>query len=931
MRTLIAALGSLAIGLAPLLCVHLADLPQVPKWRRPFYVAFVVGLAVATAALGVVWVLGWLGTEHPELLTLAAFALFVLVSAIPLGVFEFFMRRRRVRRELWREAHPNEDVLPQSRLERHMRRDLDRIAAWHAEAEIAMLADLAERGWVTTSRIEATDARRPSSDVLPASRARAVKYVSQQSVATRTALEAWTVGARTLAGAVNAQHLQAVKSRRKGFFDTVERSPLTEEQVEAVVCMDDRVRLIAAAGSGKTSTLVAKAAYAVAEGIVQADRILVLAFNDAAAREARDRLRTRLSSLGLPDAVEVRTFHSLGSALVGRARGRKPAVASYIAQRRETEVVAEIVALLSRRDPHFAGEWALFRAVYADAAPEEGPQDVPTLGNTLLTRSGDLVRSRGEQLIADWLWFQGVEFEYERPYPVDLADAEHRQYTPDFHYPAVDLWHEHFALDAAGAAPAHFDGYQQSIDWKRRVHRQHGSRYFETTTAQIDDGSLISRLTRELQSAGIVLQPDANRPVRGRPLLQEERLLDLFLKALRATKRDGISSAEYDRRAATLTRGGARNRALVFGRLLAQIRTEWDARLAADGTIDFEGMVAEAADALDNGRVAPEFDLVLVDEFQDMSAGFTRLLQALLMRPGSRLFAVGDDWQAINGFAGADVTALLDFETRFGAASTRRLERTFRSSQPICDVAGAFVMQNPAQLTKDVVSGEEAVPASVRIRVVDAEARQPAAVEEFLRGLQRRIDSARATGRAERDRSVLLLGRYNRTERLVPDLDAYPALRCSFSTIHQAKGREADYVVLLDAVGGSDGFPSMKRDDPVLDLLRASREGFPCAEERRLLYVALTRARRAVLVVTTRRSMSSFAGELAVLPGVRLEDDHREELTLCPSCSSGVLQLRTSAHGPFSVCSRSACGFKQDGRSKASARRVAAPRLLRTP
>ena len=53
------------------------------------------------------------------------------------------------------------------------------------------------------------------------------------------------------------------------------------------------------------------------------------------------------------------------------------------------------------------------------------------------------------------------------PYSHDVADPEHSQYRPDFYYPDIDVWHEHWALDGAGQPPPSFTGYAESMEWKR--------------------------------------------------------------------------------------------------------------------------------------------------------------------------------------------------------------------------------------------------------------------------------------------------------------------------------------------------------------------------------------------------------------------------------------------------------------------------------
>ena len=81
-----------------------------------------------------------------------------------------------------------------------------------------------------------------------------------------------------------------------------------------------------------------------------------------------------------------------------------------------------------------------------------------------------------------------------------------------------------------------------------------------------------------------------------------------------------------------------------------------------------------------------------------------------------------------------------------------------------------------------------------------------------------------------------------------------PCLRClfldvEFTTAHKSKGREADYVILIGVKGGKMGFPCQIVDDPLLDLVLAKGDPFPNAEERRLFYVALTRAKKHIYII----------------------------------------------------------------------------------
>ncbi|WP_067736131.1 UvrD-helicase domain-containing protein [Novosphingobium naphthalenivorans] len=260
----------------------------------------------------------------------------------------------------------------------------------------------------------------------------------------------------------NVAYLAQQKERLKPFFDTVERNPLTDDQMDGCICMDDAVQIVAAAGSGKTSTMVARVGYALHEGLVKPDQILVLAFNRAVAEELQSRINARLAGLDGVDAVTVKTFNAFGLSVIGKATGRKPSLAEWAEPGRDGTMIVEIIDDLRSSDDKFRHDWDLFRTVFGR---DIGSWNEPAQANAyrdgrrgILTANGEIVKSEEERMIADWLFYHGVRYEYERPYEHDTATEHHRQYRPDFFYPEIDLYHEHFALDEKGQAPAHFGG-----------------------------------------------------------------------------------------------------------------------------------------------------------------------------------------------------------------------------------------------------------------------------------------------------------------------------------------------------------------------------------------------------------------------------------------------------------------------------------------
>ena len=683
------------------------------------------------------------------------------------------------------------------------------------------------------------------------------------------------------------------------FFARVERSPLTAEQARAVVSHDSRVRVIAAAGSGKTSVMVARAAYVVHRDFVRPERILMLAFNADAARELRGRVQSRMGALGLDaTGIEVSTFHAFGLKVIGEATGRKPRVAPWVEQGKESPKVEELVDRLRDRDLAFRFRWDLFRLLHGKAGASLSPggpdsYDPRTGATGYATYRGETVKSEGERLIADWLYLHGVDYRYEHPYSHDVADAEHGQYRPDFYYPAVDAWHEHGALRADGTVPEEFVGYAASMRWKRDLHARHGTTLIETASHAILDHSGFEDLARTLEDLGVELDWNPDRPLPGAEPLAHERLAQLVRTLMAHVKGASLTRADVERRVRERPELDTL-RTRLFLDLYWPLHDEWEADLRAADAVDFDDMLARAAAALERDPALARWDLVMVDEFQDTSRTRARIAKALTQGPGKHLLAVGDDWQAINRFAGADLEVMTGFADFFGPALTRRLETTFRCTQTTADVAGRFVSRNPAQLSKTVRSSAGPGGPAVTVVRVDSEDAIAGAVRERLGAIAREHPGA----------SVDVLGRY-RHDRSVLPRDVPAGLRTAFRTIHGSKGLEADHIVVPRVTSGRSGFPSTIEDDPVLTLAMAEPDMFPFGEERRLLYVALTRARRSVTLITEAGRESPFIMELLDDPDVEVTgaSGSATRVEPCRTCGEGTLVRRRGKYGDFYGCS----------------------------
>ena len=730
-------------------------------------------------------------------------------------------------------------------------------------------------------------------------------HIAEQTAGIADTIALWAEDVLDVIARENQNHLESETDECREFFESVESSPLTPEQTRAVICFDNRMLVVASAGSGKTSTMVAKAGYALHRNLIPADKILMLAFNKEAAKQLQQRTRDRLGPLGLDaDKVVARTFHAFGLEIIGQATGRKPSLAPWLDGGGDLEQLGLIVDRLRATDVVFRSEWDFFRAVLARDYPDDDGAKSDS-GEGFKTSQGETVKSAGERMIADWLFFNGVDYVYEQRYEIETVDAEHAQYRPDFFYPAIHAYHEHWAIDADGLSP--FEDYLDGVAWKRRIHRSNGTTLLETTMAELWGGNALTNLGHELTERGITLQPDAGRLAVGQKPVENALLLGTFRTFLLHAKSNCLTDEQLSARLAEQAHGPVRYRDASFLRLFAVIRREWNEKLRADDCIDFEDMLTLAAQHLENGDWESPYELVMVDEFQDASFARARLARALVAAPGRHLFAVGDDWQSINRFAGADLSVMTGFESWFGPSDVMRLERTFRFPQSIADVSSTFVLQNPAQITKSVVSSTAEFAPTVEIMTVQADNAVAAGIRHRLTELHGRVASGAIPSANGRKVSVLVLGRYRHQSSYLDGCKHLSdLLEMSFTTIHASKGGEADYVVIAGLVSGKWGFPSTIPNDPVLRLAMPQAEEFPKAEERRLFYVALTRARRSALLVTIDKRESRFVMELIRDQGVLRTNAIGEELKsiVCPRCGRGFMVERTGKRGPFLGCAR---------------------------
>lgn len=685
-------------------------------------------------------------------------------------------------------------------------------------------------------------------------------------------------------------HQRRELKRYRQFFDTIESQPLTELQRRSVILDERRNLVVAGAGTGKTSVIIAKVGYLLKSGKCKPEEILLLAFNKDAAKELSERCEMRFRA-----EIKATTFHALGNQIVGGVEDPIPSLTKLATdQVRFDHFLQDVISEL-RKKP---AEWKKLKSfILGKLKPYKAQEEFKTLNEykayvtsvELRALSSDLVKSFAELDIANFLFLKGVKFEYEARYP-----HEGKRYQPDFFLPDCDIFIEHFGIDRNGRTAPFIDAttYQKGMEWKRKVHRDNGTILLETYSWQKEEGNLLNALDSHLKNAGVKYQPVSEDAIFEalKNMGYTTALGKLIGSFLAHFKSNQITFGELKRRA---TASSERDRAHSFLEVFAFFFERYEAELSKPPReIDFNDMISKATKYVERGHFHVPWKYLIVDEFQDISAGRYLLIDAMLKsRDDFQFLAVGDDWQSINRFAGSDISIMNKFREFFGRATIVKLDHTFRFNDRIADVSGQFIQKNPHQIRKTLTTPTVSNSSQVYLHWTK---RDWDDASPYGSCLMNAVHYLLEEGRPSPG-SLIILARYNhllpKRELFRSLVDVWPGDVMEPRTVHGFKGREADYVIFIGMSADKFGFPSEIEDDPLLALVLAEADPYPNAEERRLFYVAATRAKRQAHFLVDRAHPSIFALELLnEFYDVKHIGRSDEADEICPECKSGLIE-----------------------------------------
>lgn len=709
---------------------------------------------------------------------------------------------------------------------------------------------------------------------------------------------------------LGAYHERINLEQRKTFFDNVESNPLTDEQRLGVLRSNDKNMVLAAAGTGKTSVMVAKALDLIDRGLALPSEILVLAYNKSAAEELRKRLADKAEKSGivLTETPQISTFHALGRKILGDSN-----ISTYMnvftedSLKLDAWVTEWLIGYLIKDPKRVVDFISLFpEPVNPFDFNNQEEYERYIRDNELRTLQGELVKGYQELIIANWLAIHKIPYEYEARYISKRRIDVGFDYQPDFHISNSNIYIEHFGIDRRGNTRPDINkqAYNNSIDSKRKLHKELGTVLVETFHYDWTEDALEERLEERLAAVGVIADKNSvgsaskellSKLKEGNQIATWSKML---VKALQATRFERLNEKSIFDRLEKANISQAKKKT----RIINDLHKAYVEELAATNSIDFDDMIIRAIAVVNSGQYKPHWRYILVDEFQDISASRMEFVNSIIQRgPDPSLTVVGDDWQSIYRFSGGKLELTTRFNELVGSHTLTMLQKTFRYNNSIADTAGTFIMENPEQYRKNIKTHEVAHESQVYL--LDDRAGEEDGV--YLR-VAEVVSKIRAN---DPEGSIAIMARYNYLLKNSRDfLGKEKSKGIHFWSFHKSKGLEADYCILIGFFQGKSGFPNSNREDAIPEALLPTLDSFPHSEERRLLYVGITRCKKKSYIIASSTAPSEFVLELLApkyninILSESFQERHRNVFK-CPNCINGYLRLIKGPYGSFYGCS----------------------------
>ena len=695
-------------------------------------------------------------------------------------------------------------------------------------------------------------------------------------------------------------------------------SALNDKQREAVISENKRLLVLAGAGSGKTKTLLQKLIYLIEEKGVSPSKILAITFTKNATNEMLDRLIISADSTGeyekqlfdkrktkiekdkerflqqkkykWIDGLTVKTFHSFCYSVLrndgvnefdnkfriigDEKKDEEDELSKHVAPETVFEVFHKILIENCENTEYLLKlkRYILDYIVDKIHLKKDDNNFFSKDGKHFTTLDGTKVRSKSEQFIADWFYRHSIKYEYEPE--LNVKDFS---FHPDFFVPEANLYLEHIS-DLSYPTKAKEEQFQKGklLLVKTFDSMTKDSALFNHTLDKV----IKNRLPSDYQkSTCLNYREEFNH--------YHSDVKDFIQQVIRVTDMIKVENISID----TVLQNALKDqheRIRNFYELAIPIVKGFIDYCTNKSYLDFNDLISKSTslflhhdDVIHKYR--NKFEYILVDEFQDVNNLQVELIKLLLTNK-TQLFCVGDDWQSIYGFRGSNVNYIVEFEKHFDNAEIIKLNLNYRSTQNIVGASNEVIKHNKFKVDKDVQASKMS---EHKIVVFSGNN-----LEENIQFCSEKVNELLKDG-INNDEILFL---YRRNKMFSPYFNFFKGegTRVQGKTIHASKGLEAKVVFIIGLTEGNGGFPDIWLEDRIFQIIKKANHDVLMEEERRLFYVAITRAKDKLFLITEKGNESSFLKEIPDVFTVRTVNQMKsvvEKIETCNKCFSQLEKL----------------------------------------
>ena len=676
--------------------------------------------------------------------------------------------------------------------------------------------------------------------------------------------------------------------------------------------------VLAGAGSGKTKTLLQKLIYLIEEKGVSPSSILAITFTKNATNEMIDRLIISADTSGQYenvlvdkqmskadkdkerflqqkkykwiDGLTIKTFHSFSFSILrnygvnefdnkfriigDEKRDEEDELSKHVAPETVFEVVHKIL-IAQCADTNYLLQFKRYVLDYIIDKIHLDKKDkkyLPKDGKYFTSLDGTKVRSKSEQFIADWFYRHSIKYEYE-----PLLNVKDFAFHPDFYVPEANLYIEHVS--------------DKSFSTKDKEEQfQKGNLLLvKTYESMTKDSALFNHTLDSVVKNRLPLNYHATVALTYKEEFNgyHEDVKDFITQIIRIT--DLIKVENIDLKTVLENaRKDQHERVRFFYELAIPIIEKYIYYCTDKSYLDFNDLISKTTSLFQNqadiaNKYKNKYQYILVDEFQDVNNLQVKLIK-LLLTEQTQLFCVGDDWQSIYGFRGSNVSYIIDFENHFPNSKVVKLNLNYRSTQNIVGASNEVIRHNKFKVEKEIHASKKSEHKIV-VYAGNSE-------EENIQFCLEKVNEFLNDGLTSED--ILFL--YRRSKMYSPYFYRFKNdnIRVQSKTIHAAKGLEAKVVFIVGLTEGYGGFPDIWLEDRIFQVIKKANHNLLMEEERRLFYVAITRAKDKLFLITEKGNESSFLKEIPETFTVKTSVPIKsvvEQVINCHKCFSQLEKL----------------------------------------